>query len=139
MPTLPDPRSRPSLARDVLVVAMACTASVVLFTSAFSFLAGALAPQVAEASPAWLPSAAFAVTAVLSGLCIGVAVVLVLPGRSRFVLGWSAGLVCALSFGAAVLGGGVGWSLGQFTVALGPLLAFGFSLAGLFARKARHA
>jgi hypothetical protein len=139
MPNPTHHRGSVSLARDVLAVAGTCVVAFGMFSALFGVWAAVVSDSFVAVSPFWASNGAFAVVAVLSGLLVGVAVALVLPHRSRFVLGWSAGLLCALSLAAAVLAGGLGWAVREFTTALGPLLAFGFSLAALLARRTRHA
>jgi hypothetical protein len=126
--------------RHFLVGVVSCVAALALFYWAFSLWA---ASRFAEPWAAEYPviglMGPFAAIALLSGLLIGALTAALTRANSLRIVVWSGVVVCLLSFGAAVVAGGLKWATSEGTVLLGPFVAGGLVLGALLVRKFRHA
>jgi len=125
--------------RDILVVTASAVGAFALFDWAFGHWAASRVAQSWLVYPRIGVMGPFATIAILSGLLVGGLVAAFLPGRSVRVAVLAAVVACAMSFGAAVVAGGLTWALGEPTVLLGPFLGAGLVCGAWLIRKARHA
>ena len=126
--------------RHFLFVAVSCVAAFALFYWAFSLWAASrFAEPWATAHPVIGLMGPFAVIALLSGSLVGALATALTHANSLRIVVWAGVLACLLSFGAAVVAGGVEWATSEGTVLLGPFVAVGLVLGALLIRKFRHA
>ena len=130
----------PNTARDVLLVAATCVGAFELFQWLFAQWA------MLRIWESWIPRypvlgtyGPFVTIAILTGILVGACVAALARAKSKLNLVWSAAFVCILSFGAAVVAGGVSWAVSEPTVLLGPSIGLGLVVGGVVVRKVAHA
>ena len=130
----------PNTARDVLLTVAGCTGAVVLFPWVLAQW------TMLRFWESWIPRypvlgtyGPFFVIAILTGVVVGACVAALARAQSRRNLAWAAALACVLSFGGAVVAGGVMWAVSEPTVFIGPSLGVGLMVGGVLVRKVSHA
>lgn len=125
--------------RDVLLIAASCVGALELFYFAFGQLvASRIGEPWTTAYPFGGVIGPFAAIAFSSGFVVGALVGAFVPVRGLRVAVWAAVVACLLSFGSAIVAGGLTWVAREPTVLLGPLLGVGLVCGALLLRKVRH-
>jgi hypothetical protein len=138
MPVLTSTRGR--IARDVLPAAAACVGALELFDLALAQWATLRIwePWVIE-YPVLGFIGPFGAIALACGVIVGLIVGVLVRPNSLLVAAWAGALTCVLSFGAALMVGGISFVVSNYAVIAAPLLAVGLLAGALLGRNVRHA
>ena len=138
MPVLTSTQGR--IARDVLLAAAACVGALELFYWALEQWAALRIwePWVIE-YPVLGFVGPFGVIALACGVVVGLIVGAFVRLNSLLVAAWAGALAWILSFGAALVVGGISFVVGNYAVIAAPLLAVGLLAGALLGRRVRHA
>jgi hypothetical protein len=140
MPSLSPNSSNGVGSRDLLLVVLSCVGAFEVFYWAFGqWAASRFSEPWAVEYPTIGVMGPFAVIALLSGFLVGALLAAVIRAKSLRIAAWSGAAACVLSFGAAVVAGGVEWAFSEGTVLVGPFVAGGLVLGALLVCKVRHA
>ena len=138
MPVLTSTRGR--IARNVLLAAFACVGALELFYWALAQWAALRIwePWVIE-YPVLGFVGPFGAIALACGVVVGLIVGAFVRPNSLLVAAWAGALAWILSFGAALVVGGISFVVGNYAVIAAPLLAVGLLAGALLGRHLRHA
>jgi hypothetical protein len=137
-PVLTSTRGR--IARDVFLAAAVCIGALELFDLALAQWAALRIwdPWVIE-YPVLGFIGPFGVIALACGVTGGLIVGALVRPNSLLVAAWAGALACVLSFGAALVVGGISFVVGNYAVIAALLLAVGLLAGALLGRHVRHA
>jgi hypothetical protein len=138
MPTPTSTRNR--IARDVFFAAATCVGALELFYWALAQWATLRIwePWVIE-YPVLGYAGPFAAIAVACGIVVGIIVGVVVRANPLRVAAWAGATACVLSFGSALIVGGLSFVMGTYSVIAAPLLAVGLLAGASVSRGVRHA